>query len=144
MDENTAEEGEITEETTKPIAETIEPVAENEEGEIMEETTELVAETVELVAKNNFSVVIAQNLSIRVGRNRHPPVMLIIISVKDYLKRMKKRNFNDFMIRCILGKFSKAQNEDWLRMKKSNPSKKNQTHNLVVLSRKENKSEMNL
>ena len=34
MYKNIAEEGEITEETTELVVETIEPVAENEEGEI--------------------------------------------------------------------------------------------------------------
>ena len=55
IDKNTAEGGGITEETTEPVAETIEPAAENGERKITEETTESAAETIELVAENNFS-----------------------------------------------------------------------------------------
>ena len=77
IDENTAEEGEITEETTKLVAETIEPVAENEEGKITKETTKPVAETIELVPENNFPVAVALDLTIRKGRNRHLPAWLV-------------------------------------------------------------------
>ena len=43
IDKNPTEEEEITEETTGLVAETNEPIAENEEGEITEEMTEPVA-----------------------------------------------------------------------------------------------------
>ena len=43
IDKNTTEEEEIMEETTRLVAETNEPIAENEEGEITEEMTEPVA-----------------------------------------------------------------------------------------------------
>ena len=76
IDKNTAEGGGITEETTEPVAETIEPVAENKEGKITEETTKSVAKTIEPAAENNFPVTVAQNLTIREGRNRYPPVWL--------------------------------------------------------------------
>ena len=47
-----------------------------EEGKITEATTELVAKTIEPVAGNNFPVALAPNLTIREGRNRHAPVWL--------------------------------------------------------------------
>ncbi|XP_022971876.1 uncharacterized protein LOC111470570 [Cucurbita maxima] len=53
IDKNAVEGGGITEETTELVAETIEPVVENEEGKIMEEMTESVAETIEPVAENS-------------------------------------------------------------------------------------------
>ena len=74
IDKNTAEEGEITEETTKLASETIESVAKNEEGEITEETTEPFVETIEPVAENNFPAAIAPYLIVREGRNQHPLV----------------------------------------------------------------------
>ena len=54
---------------TKPVAEIIEPVAENEEEEILEETTKPVAETIEPATENNFPVIVAPDLTIREGRN---------------------------------------------------------------------------
>ena len=76
IDKNTTEGGEITEETTKSVAETIELVAENEQ-KIMEETTKPVVETIEPIAENNFPVTIAPDLTIKEGRNRHPPGWLV-------------------------------------------------------------------
>ena len=86
IDENIAEEGEITEETTELVVETIERVAETEEGKITEEKTEPVAETIEPVTENNFSVAVAPDLKIMEGRNRHLPEWLI--PVKAYLNSM--------------------------------------------------------
>ena len=51
------------------VAETIEPVAKIEGGEITKETTEPVAETIEPVAENNFPIAVATDLTIREGRN---------------------------------------------------------------------------
>ena len=83
IDKNTTEGGGITEETTEPVAETIEPVAKNEEGKITEETTESVAE-------NNFPVTVAPDLTRREGRNRHPPVWLAD-SGEGYEKNGRRR-----------------------------------------------------
>ena len=92
------EEGEITEETTESVAETIEPVAENEEGEIKEETTESVAETIEPVAENYFLVTVAPDLTIREGRNRHPSVWLTYYNFGEGIFEEDEENIAFLMI----------------------------------------------
>ena len=69
IDQNTAERGGITEETTEPVVETIELVAENEEGKVTEESTKSVAKIIEPVAENKFPATIAPDLTIRKARN---------------------------------------------------------------------------
>ena len=91
IDENTAEEGEVTEETTELVAETIEPIAKNEEGETTEKTTEPVA-------KNNFSVAVASHLTIKEGRNRHPPLWLADFNSGKGLCEEDEENMTFLMI----------------------------------------------
>ena len=130
IDENTTEKGEITKETTERVVETIELVAENE-GEITEETTRMIAETIEPVAQNNFLVAVVPDLTIREGRNRHPPVWLADYNYGEGLFE-EDENMTFLMIKIlwILRKLSKAKNGDWLWIKKSNPLKTNQTKRL--------------
>ena len=76
---------------TKLVAKKIEPVAENKEGEITEETTDPVAE-------NNFSVAVAPDLTIREGRNRHPLVWLAYYNSSEGLSKDDEENMAFFMI----------------------------------------------
>ena len=137
IDKNTAEWGEITKVTTEPVAETIKPVAKNKEGEITEEITESVAETIEPVAENNFLVTVAPYLTIREGRNRHPPVWLVDYNSAKGLSEEDEENMTFFMISDSVN-FEKAVKSPRGRLfygwRNQIHWKKNQTWNLVVLS----------
>ena len=82
IDENTTEEGEVKEEMTKLVSQTIEPVA----------------ETIEPVVEKHISVAVAPDLTIREGRNRHPPVWLAYYNSGEGLSKEDEENMTFLMI----------------------------------------------
>ena len=135
IDKNTSKGEEITEKTTKLVAESIEPAAEKEEGEITKETTEPIFETIESVAENNFSVTVAPNLTISEGRNRHPPVWLVDYNSVEGSSEEDEENMA-FLIISDRVKFEKPVKKPKWRLAMDEEIKsieKNQTWNLVVL-----------
>ena len=111
IDENTAEEGEVTEETTKLVAETIEPVAEN-----------------------NFPVAVAPDLT-REGRNQHPPVWLADYNSSEGLSKEDEKNMAFLMISEPVNFEEAAKSPKWrLIMDEEIKSiEKNKHRTLVVL-----------
>ena len=64
----------------------------------MEETTKPLAETIEPVAGDNFSVAVAPDLTIREGRNRHPPVWLADYNFDEGLSEEDEENMTFLML----------------------------------------------
>ena len=134
IDENTVEEGKITEATTELVAETIEPVAENEKEEITEGMTKPIAETIEPVAGNNFPVALAPDLTIREGRNWHAPVWLADYNSGEGLSEEDEENMEFLMISDeFWGSCQIPKMEICYGWRNQIHWKKNQTWNLVVL-----------
>ena len=112
------------------------PLLKNEEGEITEETTELVAETIEPVSKNNFPVVVGPYLIIRERRDRHPPVWLADYNSNEGLSKEDEKNMTFLMISDPVNFEEAVKSRKWrLAMDEEIKfiKKKNQTWNLVVL-----------
>ena len=75
IDSNTVEKGEIKGETTKPVVETIQPVAEN-----------------------RFFVTVEPDLTIKEGRNRHPPIRLVYYDSYEGFSQVDEENMELLII----------------------------------------------
>ena len=103
--------------------------------EVSVRSYKIVAEIVELVAENTFTVVIAQNLSIRDGRNRHSPVWYADYNFGEGLSEEdEEKTFLMILDPVHLEEVVKNPKWRWAMTEEIKSIEKNQTQNFEVLS----------